>query len=349
MLKTTDILQKWLEPSIGVYLPPFMRRGFKGIPGPIWTLLVWDLGMFVFWAINALALKQQGEDNIWIQSAPVYWFLSALLVLSISRRMPRWLLYVLVDLNIIAICVSSFLAPNDTRSAAAMMFLFVPALYAAVWCSRSQLYPHLAVMAVSSGLVVVTRGFNPDLGRVWIVVIVIGIGEALLVHSLVQHLTQRSMLDPLTGLHNRSALDALADTAISTRADDYPRSVVVMDLDGFKQVNDKHGHHMGDAVLRQVGAAIRTQLRPSDITTRSGGDEFIFVLLRSTQEQARVAVLRIVETLPIDCSYGIANWVAGQALEDAIKDADDLMYQHKYGKVTPTSEDRLDSVGESST
>src|SRR5699024_4025486 len=90
-------------------------------------------------------------------------------------------------------------------------------------------------------------------------------------------ITQQALHDPLTGMPNRRALDEqLRNLASSTSA--HPLAVALVDLDGFKDVNDRHSHAEGDDVLRVVASTLRDTLRSDDVVSRYGGDEFIVLL-----------------------------------------------------------------------
>ena len=90
-------------------------------------------------------------------------------------------------------------------------------------------------------------------------------------------------IDPLTGLGNRRRLDEELErqSQLAKRAKFV--SVLVADLDGFKRVNDSHGHDIGDSVLRQAAAVVRRTVRDSDIATRMGGEEFAIIVDAATK------------------------------------------------------------------
>ncbi len=136
-----------------------------------------------------------------------------------------------------------------------------------------------------------------------------------------QDMVSRTLLDPLTGVGNRAAvLHQLASQVDLARRHQRPLSVILADLDWFKQVNDTHGHRAGDAALEAFGALLRRRLRGSDPVGRLGGDEFLLVLPETTGMLAIVAAdglrralsdhsLELEEGLkvPLTCSLGVAE------------------------------------------
>lgn len=118
--------------------------------------------------------------------------------------------------------------------------------------------------------------------------------------AMVDLLKEQARLDALTGLHNRAAFDdALTAAASAWDRTRTPVSLLLLDLDHFKRVNDDHGHGVGDEMLRAVGVAIRGCCRPYDMPCRFGGDEFAVILNQSTGEAAVCATIRLRETLDL--------------------------------------------------
>ena len=112
------------------------------------------------------------------------------------------------------------------------------------------------------------------------------------------HLQHLATHDPLTNLPNRRALEeGLNDLVASCRAHRVRGAVIVIDLDGFKYVNDSRGHAVGDMVLMQVSEVLRRTLRPHDVLGRLGGDEFAVLLADTSREQAEVVVHSLLEAL----------------------------------------------------
>ena len=100
----------------------------------------------------------------------------------------------------------------------------------------------------------------------------------------------QALHDPLTGLPNRILFRERLEQVIRQRLDDTVAAVMVLDLDGFKAVNDEHGHGFGDVVLREVAARWRSALRRGETLARLGGDEFAVVAARIRSPEAAVRI-----------------------------------------------------------
>ena len=121
---------------------------------------------------------------------------------------------------------------------------------------------------------------------------------------LEEQLAGQALHDPLTGLGNRILLQARLEAAVSRRDPQNDVSVLLLDLDGFKEVNDTHGHAMGDEVLRVVAERLRRITRNGDTVARTGGDEFV-LLCPETAERVAIAVARrLVEAIRAPIKVG---------------------------------------------
>lgn len=153
------------------------------------------------------------------------------------------------------------------------------------------------------------------------------------------HHRDEAILDPLTGLLNRHALiPRFTEISQQARLADQPVSMVLCDVDGFKSVNDEHGHDRGDAALRDVAYELRKRLRSFELVYRLGGEEFLIVLpgieldaASDTAERLRSAVEEARPTgIPITISLGVSAARGAQVDYDALfKAADEALYEAK--------------------
>jgi diguanylate cyclase (GGDEF)-like protein/PAS domain S-box-containing protein len=165
-------------------------------------------------------------------------------------------------------------------------------------------------------------------------------------HRLIERLEYLSNTDSLTGLMNRRALtDSLIyeiDRATRYRSD---LSIILCDIDNFKEINDTWGHDMGDRVLQTISATLKTILRKPDIVGRHGGDEFLLILPETPDKGAEgladklLAAVRNIDLssrdgrpIRITLSIGVACLEMGlDDMDSFLKRADDAMYASKQG------------------
>ncbi len=173
------------------------------------------------------------------------------------------------------------------------------------------------------------------------------LGSLLLVSETVARLRaaigreqELARTDPLTGVANsRAFYERAADEIARARRYQHPFTVVYLDLDDFKLVNDRLGHVAGDAVLRSVARALVGVLRASDVVARMGGDEFMILLPETGSAPARLAVEKLRQSLSsvvpahgwrMTASIGVASYlVPPDSADAAVGVADRLMYSAK--------------------
>ena len=158
---------------------------------------------------------------------------------------------------------------------------------------------------------------------------------------LIERLAATARTDPLTGLSNRRAFEqALEDRLGAPVAE--PFSVIMLDVDGLKQVNDARGHAAGDAVLKRVASVLTAHLRQADVVTRWGGDEFVLLMPGTDQVGAVSLARRVGGTLrdaedpagAISVSIGTASFPAdGSSADGLLAAADRSMYIDKRQRV----------------
>jgi diguanylate cyclase (GGDEF)-like protein len=161
-----------------------------------------------------------------------------------------------------------------------------------------------------------------------------------------ERIRELTIVDDHTGLYNARHLHRVLDAEV-TRSERYgrPFSLVFVDLDKFKAVNDTHGHQAGSAALREVGEVLRAGLRETDIATRYGGDEYVILLPEADRAQAMMVAERLrvavaghafladrALSVHLTASFGVATWpVDGRKAEELLGRADAAMYMVKGG------------------
>ena len=170
---------------------------------------------------------------------------------------------------------------------------------------------------------------------------------------------ERAKTDTLTGLPNRRALDEFFRTAqLAAMEKDEPLSVLLIDIDHFKNFNDTFGHAVGDQVLRLVAKALRDRVRDVDLPARYGGEELIAVLpgadlaaCQRTAERVRYSIAECTitrrstgETLPgVTVSIGVGQFQPGESMADLIERCDRALYLAKHsGRNRVVTESELD-------
>lgn len=160
-----------------------------------------------------------------------------------------------------------------------------------------------------------------------------------IVDDLHHRLIEQTILDPLTGAYNRRHMESCLDYAIErSRRSGTPVSVLMIDIDYFKRINDEYGHAVGDAVLRDVVDIIGNRARRLDLLFRIGGEEFLLLLPDTREEDAcklgddlrqAVADAFRLRELPVTVSIGVSEWHRDDDQDSWLKHADDALYLAK--------------------
>jgi len=199
------------------------------------------------------------------------------------------------------------------------------------------------------------RFVRADGSSVWVLVSTATVPEApgrpahLIMHvedidarkALEAELLHRAQHDPLTGLANRSLLAQRIDDALMRRQV-RPSCLLFVDLDGFKAINDRHGHAVGDQLLQQLARRLTTLLRPQDVCARLGGDEFVVLCVDTEPHQAEAIAERLRaavaepfaiedQAITITAAIGVSASDVTTAIDPAhlLRQADERMYEAK--------------------
>ena len=240
--------------------------------------------------------------------------------------------------DVAIICLIAHLDGGLTSPAALMLFLTL------VFAATSYPLGSMVAVVVASVTGVATigvlggateRSFEADPAYVWVFLVsmalcgVICMWQSRLGQRQRDELTVLSRTDPLTGCLNRRGFSERLDAELR---DGGELAIVQLDLNGFKDVNDRHGHAAGDELLRWVGSTLKGLLRASDATGRLGGDEFALLLPGLGAAEARAVADRTVAALAerVGASAGVAAHPGDGADGDALhRHADAELYVRK--------------------
>jgi diguanylate cyclase (GGDEF)-like protein len=254
-----------------------------------------------------------------------------------GRHLPPWSFALLSALGtllvslIVAIC-----STGGSVKTAALAYLCVAVYYGRAF-SRRMVYAQWLVFAASFAAALLLDGF-PGMVSYWAVLAALVLIVGLALSRDTDMLRRRADTDPLTGLPNRNGLYDAAQRVhregMARRAR-RPRACAVIDLNGFKQINDTLGHPVGDQLLAELAQAWRRCLRTADIAARIGGDEFV-VLMPNTSRRGAEGILRrmreavvLVAGKPVTWSNGLCMWRHGETIDECIKRADEALYENK--------------------
>lgn len=248
---------------------------------------------------------------------------------ALGARVPGWALHAVLGAGTVLTSVLVAASTTDYGAALTSFAYIWIAIYAGYFFSRRAVRLHAALIAAAAAAGFALGGL-PGMWTAWALVSVSAAvaGEALSWFNA--RIRAQIATDPLTGLLNRSGLGMTAQRlfAFASRTDS-PISVALIDLDDFKQVNDRDGHAAGDELLADLGLAWQRQLRRSEALARLGGDEFVFVLPGADLGGAQEALGRLRAVSPVRWSAGVVERRGDEPLEQVLRRADEALYRAK--------------------
>ncbi|NPA52718.1 MAG: diguanylate cyclase [Aquificae bacterium] len=180
--------------------------------------------------------------------------------------------------------------------------------------------------------------FYFEVGITYFTSFVIGAVYETLNRFFYNQLKKQAVKDFLTGLFNRRYFEEILKWEIElSKRYNHPLSIILLDIDNFKKVNDMYGHQVGDRVLREIADVLKKNIRSSDIAARYGGEEFV-ILLPETDVEGAVKVAEKLRTqiqnlkpngIEITASFGVTKLFGDDTVETFIKRADTALYQAK--------------------
>jgi diguanylate cyclase (GGDEF)-like protein len=214
------------------------------------------------------------------------------------------------------------------------------AVYVALFFRPRAARLHAALMIAALGLSLLSARAPTD-ASVWVVIsTMVGVAVSIIAR-LNARLRAQAHTDDLTGLLNRTgfAMAAARQRAMAERRGE-ALTLAVIDLDGFKLVNDRHGHAAGDRLLVEIARAWTASLRPGDLLARFGGDEFVLMIGGANEDQVDDVLARIARAHPATWTAGIVLCSDEESLDEAIERADGRLYLAKGPRRSSIDADR---------
>src|ERR1700737_1011813 len=223
-----------------------------------------------------------------------------------------------------------------------LAFAVIAFSLSAVW-RRAETICQISTVDVVFGLIALVVLFN-----------VYAVSQAILIKRLRRQLAEKqghsdllrnlAMVDPLTGLYNRRfAEQRLAAEVARSERKGHPLTVLTLDLNSFKHINDTYGHPAGDQVLQEFASRLNKVIRGSDLAVRLGGDEFLVVLPECTLDQLKLVLKRLNsfeldwqgQKIPVTFSAGWKDYEMGDRPEELLARADEALYTSKRATKKP--------------
>ncbi len=251
-------------------------------------------------------------------------------LLVVRHRARTWMLHVGVAVLGLGLALLTWRSATRVGVVGLGPTLVCLGLYAAYFLPLRQARTHVG-MALGLSTMGAAFSVAPDVPpQAWVVTIVAVALVTEVQGRLVGSLTAAASTDSLTGLLNRRAwLDATdRSVAAAARRGHSGPAVVIIDLDDFKQVNDRYGHAGGDRLLRELATAWSARLRRSDVLARYGGDEFALLLADGSDVEALLQRMRSAHEGR--WTAGVARWRQGDSADSLLLRADDELYDRKH-------------------
>jgi diguanylate cyclase (GGDEF)-like protein len=299
-------------------------------PAMAWSLALLFLFKGIICAAVVISPVSPHEPTRLLAGIGVFTVLAGWSIWLLGARVPQLGYELLAALG--ALTASALVARSATHGGMMIAALSYPwiAIYSAHFFPRRIVMAIAALMSLGFGLGLLIDGLA-NAGVYWAVMTATVWSICIVLGELSESLRRQADTDPLTGLLNRGGFLTAANRehAIAQRTGT-PLTLAVLDLDGFKQINDLHGHGVGDRLLVDLARCWQERLRAGDILARHGGDEFV-LLLPGTSVQGAGAVLDRLhdERLAVHWSIGICEWMPRENLDKCLTRADAHLYSAK--------------------
>jgi diguanylate cyclase (GGDEF)-like protein len=261
-------------------------------------------------------------------------FACSLTLWSLGDRTPRWLLHSVVAGGTLTISVLIAEAATGVSTVVTATDYIWMGVYVSFFFERIPARLHLGLIAVTFGVALLVNSHGVP-AEAWVLMTASIIVASEVIGRQSDRLRHEAHTDSLTGLLNRKGLAEAAERAFSlAERAGIPLTIGLVDLDNFKQVNDRNGHAEGDRLLVQMARTWGEELQPGDIFARLGGDEFLVILVGSGDEEAARFFEKLLFISPTQWSAGVIKWTTGESLSACLARADNTLYEMKGSRAS---------------
>jgi diguanylate cyclase (GGDEF)-like protein len=306
-----------------------------GITGPLALACFYLIGGLL--TLASLPLGRGAVDAGGVLTIGTAAVLSGVLIVGLRDHLSTTSCHVLVALGSLMIGTAMVAGDGGAATATYSAFFIWVAVYAALFFDAR---PAVGQLSWAGTVHVIALLLVDDVAVLMQTLVLFGTvtATALVVGALVRQVRTVAATDPLTGLPNRRSFDEHVELALARAVrHGRPVALLALDLDGFKQVNDAHGHAAGDRLLIAAGKTWTALLRSGELLARSGGDEFVVLLPDTDDVGARnvAARLRGSTPPPLGVSIGVAISTGGESARQLMRRADVELYRDKYRDRAP--------------
>ena len=283
-----------------------------------------------FAALNGTVLAPDGVMRSGLVVVAGVCAIVGIAVLVRGRRFSRTTAAILMGLSIGFVPPNVLMAANELRSLNTGM-LFFPFFLYLVWFFPTWLARLLGYTWLGIYVTMTIARFGEPMYSLLLTLTVTSLGVGELIGAFRKRLERASHTDQLCEVFNKRGFEIELRRAVQgSRRTGEPISLIYIDLDDFKRINDQSGHAAGDLALQSFARAVESEIRPGDVFARFGGDEFALLLPGIGKDQAAAVGARLQRSINVvGWSYGVSERLPGESPEDFIARADQLMLASK--------------------
>lgn len=296
-----------------------------------------SLAMTVFYGAGALLVlfsgvlfRSSGINSIWILGlVGVCSLLVSGTVFLLGSRFSLQAAMVMMGLNSVMLVVLTMMT-HSVLGAMSNGVYFIIIFIFAIWFFPISIARIIVYTSLAAYLAVVLIKFEPHVYSLVFAIVLTTVLIGEVIHRFKQGLDTNILTDLLTGAWNKRGLDRVLIVEISNaRRSGNPLTVMFIDIDGLKRLNDSKGHREGDNLLREFVETVSKNTRPRDSLARLGGDEFVLVLPETSEQQGGAIGEKLRQFCQCAWSFGVAQLQAEESADDLTNRADLRMLEDK--------------------